>query len=109
MILTAEKYIPHTVYTPGKKKYFTFNDMVRFATNWGCPFDKDEFWASDQPMYCLGHLENDEDLADWTVLDEHNVRLADNAPRRSLEQTIDFLSSIKPPGVKSVRVIMPNE
>jgi len=47
------------------REYFTFADMVRFATNWGCPFDRDEFWASDQPMYCLGQLENDEDLADW--------------------------------------------
>ena len=49
------------------RQYFTFEDMVRFATNWGCPFDQDDFWASDQPMYCLGQLENDEDLADWQV------------------------------------------
>jgi hypothetical protein len=48
------------------RDYFTFDDMIRFATNWGCPFDQDEFWASDQPMYCLGHLENDEDIVDWT-------------------------------------------
>ena len=47
------------------RDYFTFEDMIRFATNWGCPFDQEEFWTSDQPMYCLGKLENDEDFADW--------------------------------------------
>jgi len=52
------------------RDYFTMDDMTRFATNWGCPFDQDEFWDSDQPMYVFGGLENDENLADWQ---ERNV------------------------------------
>jgi hypothetical protein len=48
------------------RDYFTMEDMIRFATNWGCPFDRDDFWDSDKPMYCFGNLENDESLADWT-------------------------------------------
>lgn len=48
------------------KDYFTQEDMIRFATNWGCPIGEDDFWDSDQPMYCWGELENDKDLADWT-------------------------------------------
>ena len=47
------------------RDYFTMDDMIRFATNWGCPFDQEDFWASDQPMYVFGELENDEDFADW--------------------------------------------
>jgi hypothetical protein len=48
------------------RDYFTMEDMIHFATNWGCPFDRDDFWDSDKPMYCFGNLENDESLADWT-------------------------------------------
>jgi hypothetical protein len=52
---------------PGKriKDYFTLDDMIRFVNNWGCPFDKDEFWVSDQPMYVFGELDDDDNLADW--------------------------------------------
>jgi hypothetical protein len=48
------------------RDYFTMDDMIHFATNWGCPFDQEDFWTSDQPMYVFGELENDEALADWT-------------------------------------------
>ncbi|GHT27799.1 hypothetical protein FACS18942_07560 [Planctomycetales bacterium] len=48
------------------KDYFTMEDMIRFANNWGCPFDQDEFWQSDELMYCFGSLEGNEQLADWT-------------------------------------------
>ncbi len=49
------------------KDYFTHEDMIRFATNWGCPIDQDDFWASDKPMYCWGELENEDKLdVDWT-------------------------------------------
>jgi hypothetical protein len=48
------------------KNYFTMEDMIQFATNWGCPFDQDDFWQSDEPMYCFGSLEGNEQLADWT-------------------------------------------
>ena len=52
------------------KDYFTLEDLIRFATNWGAPIGQDDFWASDQKMYCWGYLENDTlksdaDLADW--------------------------------------------
>ena len=47
------------------KDYFTLEDLIRFVNNWGCPFDKEEFWASDQPMYVFGQLDDDDDPADW--------------------------------------------
>jgi len=47
------------------REYFTFKDMICFATNWGCPIDREDFWVSDLSMYCLGELENDKDFADW--------------------------------------------
>jgi len=45
------------------KNYFTLEDLIRFSTNWGCPFAKDEFWASDQPMYVFGALDDDDNPA----------------------------------------------
>lgn len=47
------------------KDYFTLQDLIRFSSNWGCPFDKDEFWASDQLMYGFGDLDDDDNSADW--------------------------------------------
>jgi hypothetical protein len=46
-------------------EYFTLDDLIRFVNNWGCPFDKDEFWASDQPMYVFGQLDDDDNPDDW--------------------------------------------
>jgi hypothetical protein len=44
------------------KNYFTFDNMIQFANNYGCPFDKDEFWKSNSLMYiycpCPDVLEN---------------------------------------------------
>jgi hypothetical protein len=48
------------------RNYFMMDDMIRFATSWECPFDKEGFWDSDKLMYCLGEIENDETLANWT-------------------------------------------
>ena len=53
------------------KDYFTQEDMIRFTSNWGCPFHKEEFWTSDQPMYVYGQLDDDDTLSDW--LDESFV------------------------------------
>ena len=47
------------------KDYFTLEDLFRFVNNWGCPFDKEAFWASDQPMYVFGQLDDDDNPADW--------------------------------------------
>jgi hypothetical protein len=64
------------------KDYFTYEDMVRFVNNWGCPFDKEEFWASDQPMYVFGELDDDDNPNDWNVCpwyysptDVHNIKI----------------------------------
>jgi len=50
------------------QEYFTFDDMLRFATNWGCPFGDANFWASDNEMVSFGKLPNDEVLADWRMI-----------------------------------------
>ena len=47
------------------KNYFTLDDLIRFVNNWGCPFDTEEFWASNQPMYLFGTLDEDDNPADW--------------------------------------------
>jgi len=47
------------------KDYFTQEDMIRFLSNWGCSFHKEEFWASDQPMYLFGQLDDNDTLSDW--------------------------------------------
>ena len=47
------------------QEYFTFEDMLKFATNWGCPFGDDNFWDSESEMYSFGMLPKDEILAAW--------------------------------------------
>ena len=39
------------------KEYFTMEDLIRFATNWGAPINQDDFWDSDHPMHRWGYLE----------------------------------------------------
>ncbi len=65
--ITVAKQLNGAVKGKRIKDYFTHEDMIRFATNWGCPIDQDDFWASDKPMYCWGELENEDKLdVDWT-------------------------------------------
>ena len=39
------------------KNYFTMDDMMRFACNWGCPISKEEFWNSNKDVYIWGNSE----------------------------------------------------